>query len=308
VYWLIVSHFIPTWQERGLFGDSFGALNTVVSGFALIGVVCALYLQQRQLEEMRRNIELQQQPVVAIDASEFRIDQPQVFTTPGSPSCEALSRYHCTVTLSTVSEMPAINVVVNARLFVPGEGQQEVVTSVGEHFPIISLENPKKDSIMLVPDKSSTSLFKVLRRKDAFALPRVRIELVYRNLLGVCFAVRQDYHVVPPSDIDSDLKSWHSAISSFNATYQKELAIMSKDESAPGLYDQIKERFAAHVGKKDHILLDLVPISGAFEARAVTREYYDGFVKSIGLPRLTFAHTICPIDDGGKENGAQPAV
>jgi len=300
-YWLLVSHLIPTWPERGLFGDAFGALNAFVSGVALIGVVYALYLQQRQLDELRRSIELQQQPVLAIDASEFRIDRPRAFTSPDSPSCEALSRYHCGIAISNVSEMPAINIVVNARLFFPRDAGEEAIASVGYHFPMIVSETPRKETIMLVPRGSPTSLFEVLRRKDAFALPCVSIELFYRNLLGACFTVRQAYHVVALSDIDADLKSWHAAISSFTATYQEELAAMAKDETAPGLFYEIKERFAAVAGKKDYLSLDLVPIPGAFEARAVTQEHYHRYVNSVGLPRLTFPDTECPIGDRAKK-------
>jgi hypothetical protein len=295
-YWLLVVLLIPTWPERGLFGDAFGALNTLVSGVALIGVVYALYLQQRQLHEMRRNVELQQQPVVSIAASEFRIDRPSVFTSPDDPSCHALSRFHCHISLSNVSEMPAINLVVNASIFIPIEGGQEVVRSVGQHFPLVSSADPVKDEIMLVPDKSYTPLFQVLRRKDAFALPCVTIELVYRNLLGACFAVRQAYHVVASSDIDADLKSWHAAISSFTATYQEDLAAMAKNTASVDAFARIKESFAAKVGRKEHLSLGLVAIPGAFDARAVSQEHYDGFLNTVGLPRLTFAHTTCPMD------------
>jgi hypothetical protein len=195
VYWFLVLFFIPTWSERGQFGDAFGALNTLVSSVALIGVVYALYLQQRQLHEMRRSVELQQQPVVAITASEFRIDRPSVFASPENRSCSALSRFHCHISLANVSEMPAINLVVNASLVIPIEGKREVLKSIGDHFPLVTSVEPVKEEIMLVPDEAYTTLFEALRRKDAFALPYVAVELVYRNLMGACFAVRQAYHV-----------------------------------------------------------------------------------------------------------------
>lgn len=296
-YCVLILRFIPTWSERGLFGDAFGALNTLVSGMALLGVVYALYLQQRQLHEMRRGVELQQQPVVAIAASEFRIDRPSVFTSPDNPACDALSRFHCHLSLTNVSDMPAINLVVSASLIIPTEGGQEVVSAIGDHFPLVTLAEPVKDEIMLVPHKSHTPLFEALRKKDAFALPCVTIELVYRNLMGACFAVRQAYNVVASSEIDGDLKTWHAAITSFGATYQEDLVAMTKKTAPTGTFQRIKESFASKVGKKEYLALDLVPIAGAFDAKTVSREHYDRFLGTVGLPRITFAHTTCPMDE-----------
>lgn len=296
VYWFLILVLIPTWSERGQFGDAFGTLNTLVSSVALIGVVYALYLQQRQLKEMRRSVELQQQPVVAITASEFRIDRPSVFTSPENPSCSALSRFHCHISLTNVSEMPAINLVVNASLVIPIEERREVLKSIGEHFPLLASAEPVEEEIMLVPDEVYTTLFEALRRKDAFALPYVSIELVYRNLMGACFAVRQAYYVVTPDDIDADLKAWHAAISSFGATYQEDLLAMTKKDSPPGAFERVKQNFAEKVGEKEHLSLKLVAIAGAFDARAITQENYDTFLETVGLPRLTFAHTVCPIN------------
>lgn len=301
MYWFLVIYFFPTWSERGLFGDSFGALNTFVSGIALIGIVYALYLQQLQLKEMRRSIELQQQPVVTINAEDFRIDRPSVFRSPDNPTCEALSRFHCDVSLSNVSEMPAINLVVNGCLFIPGYKGQEEVKSIGEHFPMLTSAAPVREKIMFVPEKEHTTLFQSLRKKDAFALPNVHIELVYRNLIGACFLVRQAYHVLASTDVEADLKSWHASISSFAASHQENLTAMENDKgSSNEIFNHIRESFLAGVGDKEYLSLDLVAIPGIFDARAITQDHYDMFIKTVGLPRLTFAHTTCPINDLSK--------
>ncbi len=300
IYWLIIINYLPTWSERGLFGDTFGALNVLVSGVALIGVVYALYIQQRQLNEMRRSIELQQQPVVAIDVSELVIDRPSVFTSPTYSTFEALSRFHCLVSLSIVTEMPAVNLVVNASAVIPhGDGREEI-KSVGAHFPLLTSVAPVKENILLIPEESYTGLFQALRKKDAFALPSVTIELVYQNFLGACFAVKQGYNVVASEDIDEDLKSWHTAISSFTTEYQEDLTVIEKKGKDMDSLNRIKSRFVADLGEKEQLSLDLIGIPGAFDAGTITREQYDGFLNSVGLPRLTFSHTTCPIDDSTK--------
>ena len=44
--WLLLLCFLPNPEERGLFGDMFGAVNSLFSGLALCGVVYSILLQQ----------------------------------------------------------------------------------------------------------------------------------------------------------------------------------------------------------------------------------------------------------------------
>jgi len=48
-----------TLGNRGLFGDSYGALNTLFSGLAFAGVIAALVMQMQELRLQRRELELQ---------------------------------------------------------------------------------------------------------------------------------------------------------------------------------------------------------------------------------------------------------
>ena len=51
VYW-----YFPTPLSRGTFGDMFGAINALFSGFAFFGLVIAIVLQKQELEEQRKEI------------------------------------------------------------------------------------------------------------------------------------------------------------------------------------------------------------------------------------------------------------
>lgn len=52
-------------QTRGLFGDSFGGLNTMFSGLALIGAIYAVILQTDELSLQRRELKQHRQEFVA---------------------------------------------------------------------------------------------------------------------------------------------------------------------------------------------------------------------------------------------------
>jgi len=56
--WILLSNFIDTPEERGLFGDQFGSINALFSGLAFAGIVLTIYLQKRELELQRKELEL----------------------------------------------------------------------------------------------------------------------------------------------------------------------------------------------------------------------------------------------------------
>jgi hypothetical protein len=294
LYGCSIYYLIPSSLERGLFGDSFGALNTLISGIALIGVIYALFLQHRQLHEMQRSLGLQQQPMLSVDKFEFEIDRPAVFTSPSSPVCEALSRFHCALTLKNISEIPAINIIVSTILIIPLSKDELIINSIGEHFPVISGNSSVDAKTMLVPQVKRTALFQVLRKKDAYSLPRVQVEFVYRNLLGTCFRVRQALNIIMKDEIEEDLKAWHTAISSFSSTFQEELSAMEKNYS---VFDKIKKKFNDSICEKKYLSLQPRAIPGEFDVSEITSGYYENFINAVGLPRLTFPHSSCPRRD-----------
>ncbi|MCG7949111.1 MAG: hypothetical protein N0C84_22500 [Candidatus Thiodiazotropha taylori] len=53
-----IYYSLPTWPDRGTFGDMFGAVNTLFSGLAFAGLIYAIYLQSRELSLQR--VELMQ--------------------------------------------------------------------------------------------------------------------------------------------------------------------------------------------------------------------------------------------------------
>lgn len=53
---LIIHSIWPKPSDHGPFGDMFGAINALFSGWAFLGVIVAIILQKKELEEQRREI------------------------------------------------------------------------------------------------------------------------------------------------------------------------------------------------------------------------------------------------------------
>lgn len=58
VFGFSIYYFLPTWSDRGTFGDMFGAVNTLFSGLAFAGIIYAIILQQRELKLQKEELEL----------------------------------------------------------------------------------------------------------------------------------------------------------------------------------------------------------------------------------------------------------
>lgn len=59
LYPILISLWIPAATERGVFGDSFGALNTLFTGLAFAGVIITILMQRNELKNQREHNELQ---------------------------------------------------------------------------------------------------------------------------------------------------------------------------------------------------------------------------------------------------------
>ncbi len=58
LYFFLVREFYPALSDRALFGDMFGGVNALFSGFAFLGVIYAILLQKEELQLQRKELEL----------------------------------------------------------------------------------------------------------------------------------------------------------------------------------------------------------------------------------------------------------
>jgi len=61
---LIVIYSIEDWSIRGLFGDSFGAINSLFSGLALAGLIFTIYQNKNDLILQREEIEINRKELI----------------------------------------------------------------------------------------------------------------------------------------------------------------------------------------------------------------------------------------------------
>ena len=56
---ILLLYFFPDLSKSGPFGDSFGALNSLFSGLAFVGVIIAILMQKEELRLQREEVKMQ---------------------------------------------------------------------------------------------------------------------------------------------------------------------------------------------------------------------------------------------------------
>lgn len=75
VYFAISTFFYPNMMSRGQFGDTFGGLNTLFSGFAFLGIIYTILLQREELSLQRTELELTRQELQRTAAAQEKSEQ-----------------------------------------------------------------------------------------------------------------------------------------------------------------------------------------------------------------------------------------
>lgn len=68
IFWFLFKDI----KDRGTFGDMFGAINAMFSGLAFAGVIVAIHLQQKELENTRKEIKGQKEEMQLQNATLIR--------------------------------------------------------------------------------------------------------------------------------------------------------------------------------------------------------------------------------------------
>jgi len=66
---------LSNWNDRGSFGDMFGAVGTLFSGLAFAGVICAIFLQRAELKLQHNELEMTRQELTRSAEAQEKSEQ-----------------------------------------------------------------------------------------------------------------------------------------------------------------------------------------------------------------------------------------
>ena len=170
------------WTARGAFGDAFGALNSLLSALAFVGVVLSLYLQYRQMKEARETSALSNVPFLVADNIKLRwgIATNQKGEDPILESV---------LTFKNVSDVPALDAAVFLRCAV-GNGYLQVCRCLQSY--VVRNGSSKTECEVGCGLNHVIDFLRILRDKGAVALD---YSGTYRSFLGVYCSVSSRFCV-----------------------------------------------------------------------------------------------------------------
>ncbi|WP_292376592.1 hypothetical protein [Methanosarcina sp. UBA411] len=295
--------------------------TVVLTGLYFVVNSKQLDVMSKQLNEMKNDRELQNQPLPWISNLNFYIEKPKLFYSPPVPIEKRHSvqaTYWAEFEIKNVGSYPAVCVDVSSLVLVlkdkPNttydscfaaikEDSSDIVRKNDDRYlsfegiseRIDTLEEKEKCNVhfMFSHDEEGVLLRRLIDSRNVH-YPILKIRILFKNILGAPFFLYNVYSLYPPyinSEISPVLKDWLSKIVSFPITYNNELdSLKSLDKSRNGkdryeLFQEVTEKFNVSLlnasPEADKEKLRVVPIPGYFVIKPISEEEYKEATKEI---------------------------
>ncbi len=240
-----------------------------------------LDIMTNQLAEMKKDRELQNQPLPYIENIKLSIEKPRFFYTPPNDEYSFQSRYKFEASINNLSESPAICIDISACIIIPTDNDKLTLETACQRVDVLEekckLDEKDKINLTFVEDYNG-KIFEALRSGEINTFPRLCIKTFYRNTSGGCFTYENEYYIIPDQDKEGTLRDWHTQIVSFTTKYKdklSELKLMSKRnrDKWNRLFQDIKEEVACGI-TDESLELKIRAIQGKFNIESMERDAY----------------------------------
>lgn len=257
-----------------------------------------LQANKRQLEEMQEEHRLSAQPIITLVNGQFFIERPRFFYTPPEDTYSFLSRYRYRAFLKNVTSSTAICIDASAKLILP-EGKMETQDIAKRQNVLTNNTKSRPVSFLFVEDKNF-DLYQVLRENKVTQLPRIEINIVYKNTCGGCFLSKQTFLLAPKDEDLNTIRSWHTVMASASVESKEmidEMKRIRSEEKWEQRFQAAKETFDSRLGSPDKsgLCLDVIEVPEKYDFRILSQSEYDKIVKNYHYPHFVRSTTRCPI-------------
>jgi len=243
---------------------------------------------------MRRERELQNQPLPWITKIKVIIEKPQLFLS-GPNSLNFHSRYIISLQLKNIGNHPAVCIDIGSKLSLFSDKEKIEYSTVYERIDTLEEKQESlEDSIsFLFPSDQSGNLIKNILSQKTNNYPILEIDMFYKNIIGGCFLIKNKYKLYPKISREdhslildeSILKNWIGLIRSIPAQFEKDITnlegsikdckfVYDKDDDKPRNVDKYIE--ANLIG--DNIELVPDPIPGELTINPLSSYEYENLI------------------------------
>lgn len=247
----------------------------------------------KQLEEMKLDRALQEQPLITAVDETFVIERPRFFYSPPEDNYSFQSRYYFSAKLNNSSNYSALMVDVTAELEVERDNEKYYLKTITRRNNVIT-SNDSIDFEIGFSGDEPTWLFDSLREANANKLPKIRTLITYQNLCGGYFKVESWSILAPEIYAEETLRLWHSKINSAQIEHKeaiKALQNIMDNENWKALFTQVKDTFDDTLGEQPKLNIKCINIPDKFLLSPITKAEFDKEVSKHSYSR--FIHKEC---------------
>lgn len=231
----------------------------------------------KQLEEMKHERAMSEQPLIMIENLRFRIVRPKFYYTPPEDKYSFQSVYECSAQVKNCSNYCAISADATAKLIVPRNSQRYRLSSVTKRYGIIAPSENQVLDVRFVGDEI-TWLFDSLREPKTGDLPKINIVITYKNLCGGFFKMRSSAIIVPEDTDLESLRDWHSRINAAHIEQKETIVALRKLQDSTewhNLFKQVEKEFSDSLSGGEEIELKCIHIPESFSVKAISEKQYN---------------------------------
>ena len=184
---LVYSYFNPDFS----FVDTISAVS---SFFVAILTVITVYttskqmdFMKQQLDQMRDEQRLSEQPVLDIVMKRFEVERPRFYRSPLGYSFQ--SRYFFFLQINNLSAFPAIFADVSAELIVKKGKKEKVFGAVSNRINVIAANTTSNELDIMFATDESCEILSALRSMSTSTLPKLRLVITYKSLSGANYVL-----------------------------------------------------------------------------------------------------------------------
>ncbi len=317
IYWvllatvslLLVGSFILFKQK----GNNYTEFFQVLSGFAtfIVAILTGAYvfttnnqlsIMEKQLDEMSKGRELENQPFPWIENPIFKIEKPRAFYSPPRNSATIHSLYEINYKIKNIGKGVAVGVFIDPKFTVEfGSEKYEndgvpIKIEVIEEGKYFEYKKPWYDNcnrVSINTDNNHLALKSLAKgRVDSF--PKLHMIIYYRNFIGAAFRINCTYKVMKtldpgkPNDDFTILKGWLSKLTDVNIKFstklkQVEATYRIDKEEGRKKFKAIKNYFNGMMEdpSPEALGFPIVLISDKYELTTITKEEYGLKIKAL---------------------------
>lgn len=246
-----------------------------------------LDVMANQLEEMKIERKLQNQPLPYISNISVWIEKPRFFFSPPGPweQYSVNARCWAKIRIRNIGSHPAVCIDVSGRIEIPNGDKKRYFVSTSINIPAIGEKenypvNDGDDDEFLFGKDDEGVIIEALRESNVNRLPLLDYRILFRNIMGGCFLLSCKYRLYRKREEDGALLSnWLAEMKSFSVKYKNEIENLRKlEESHSEKRDEefvkLKESFSKSISGED-VKLSPWLIPGSFMVKPLSVEEYE---------------------------------